>query len=128
MLVSSQCIKSAAPNLPEYSMLTYVELRALEGIIKEHLSSKGLSPLPQFVGELFDKTGSRPVRFELKAANAQSFNGNKAAIEAAYSYYYERRHALFHMEEFVEASTKIESLTEAINICNKVYKLIEDLY
>ncbi|WP_373753769.1 type II toxin-antitoxin system RnlA family toxin [Neisseria weixii] len=128
MLISSQCIKSAAPNLPEYSMLTYVELRALEGIIKEHLSSKGLSPLPQFIGELFDKTGHRPVRFELKAEDTENFNGNKIAVEAAYSYYYERRHALFHMDEFVEASTKIESLTEAINICNKVYKLIEDLY
>lgn len=37
ILVSGQCIKASSPELTDYSLLTYSELRALEGIIKNEL-------------------------------------------------------------------------------------------
>lgn len=131
LLISSYCIKCASPKLLDYSMLTYAELRSLEGIIKENLSQNGLSPLPEFIGTLFEKDGSitGQVKFILKQDTASQFSGsNQSAIENAYSYYKAKRHALFHMDEIVEASSRIKSLQEANNICNKIYQLIEDIY
>ncbi|UOO77577.1 type II toxin-antitoxin system RnlA family toxin [Neisseria sp. Dent CA1/247] len=128
LLVSSYCVRFASPQLPEYSLLTYAELRALEGIIKEQLSRQGFSPLPRFIGELFDEMHN-PNKCILKSSEIERFNGsNLPAIEAAYTYYKKRRHSIFHMDEMVEASAKIESLQEAINICNKVYELIENIF
>lgn len=131
LLISSYCVKCAAPKLLDYSMLTYAELRSLEGIIKEHLSLNGITPLPQFIGELFEKDGSiaGQVKFILKQDIASQFSGsNQSEIEKAYSYYKTKRHALFHIDEMVEASSRVESLQEANNICNKIYQLIENIY
>lgn len=68
LLISSYCVRCASPELLDYSMLTYAELRSLEGIIKENLSQNGLSPLPEFIGTLFKKDGSiaGQVKFILK--------------------------------------------------------------
>ena len=131
LLISSYCVRCASPELLDYSMLTYAELRSLEGIIKENLSQNGLSPLPEFIGTLFKKDGSiaGQVKFILKQDAASQFSGsNQSAIEDAYSYYYKKRHALFHMDEIAEASSRIQSLQEANNICNKIYQLIENIY
>lgn len=128
LLISSNCIKSASPNLPEYSLLTYAELRSLEGVIKRHLIDNGISQPPRNVGEVFELSSTKKA-IGLGESYKTSYSGNKLhEILNAYSYYYQRRHSLFHVEYFTESTSTISTLEGAINICNKVYELIEDIY
>lgn len=46
-------------------------------------------------------------------------------LKETYSYYRHLRHALFHIENLIDSSIKVKSLAEALNICDKVYTLIE---
>ena len=128
LLISSNCIKSASPRLSEYSLLTYAELRSLEGVIKRHFLENGIVQQPRNVGEMFDLDKSKKA-IGLSESYESSYSGNKLnEVLKAYSYYYQRRHSLFHIEHFTEATSTISTLEGAINICNKVYELIEDIY
>ncbi|QGM81031.1 type II toxin-antitoxin system RnlA family toxin [Otariodibacter oris] len=130
LLISSCCIRAASPNLPEYSMLTYCELKALEGIIKSKLVECQIVEIPNNVGELFEIPHD-PKAITLKNEILQQYkelNQIKTPIEAAYKYYRARRHSLFHMQGFIHTSSKVDSLQAAINICDKVYSLIEGFY
>ncbi|WP_296175323.1 type II toxin-antitoxin system RnlA family toxin [Psychrobacter sp. UBA2769] len=128
LLVSSNCIKSASPELLEYSLLTYAELRSLEGVIKTHLSENGIVQQPRNVGEIF-KLDNRKKAIGLSENYENLYSGNKMSeVLKAYSYYYQRRHSLFHIEQFAESTSTVTTLDGAINICNKVYNLIEDIY
>lgn len=128
ILISSCCIKAASPNLPEYSMLTYCELRALEGIIKAKFLEYGITDIPSNVGALFN-CSSNPITLNpiILQKNSRLVN-IQSSLEQAYIYYRQRRHALFHMESFTDATAKISSLQEALQIGNKVYTLIENFY
>ena len=128
LLISSNCIKSASPKLPEYSLLTYAELRSLEGVIKRHLLKNGILQLPRNVGEIFELNSIKKA-VGLGESYKSSYSGNKLnEILDAYSYYYQRRHSLFHIEYFTESTSTISTVEGEINICNKVYELIEDIY
>lgn len=128
LLVSSNCIKSASPELLEYSLLTYAELRSLEGVIKTHFLENGIAQQPRHLGEMFDLDDNKKATGISK--NYKSLYSGKKLDEAlnAYSYYYKRRHSLFHIEQFAESTSTVPTLEGAINICNKVYRLIEDIY
>lgn len=128
LLVSSNCVRSASPVLPEYSLLVYAELRSLEGVIKDHLLKNGVIVQPRHVGEMFvlDKM---KIATSLSDDYKNKYKGNKTSeLLNAYSYYYKRRHSLFHVEQLVSSTPSINTLEGAINICNKVYELIEDIY
>lgn len=128
LLVSSNCIKAASPVLPEYSLLTYAELRSLEGVIKNHLKDSGIVTVPKNVGEVFELNRYKKAT-GLKEDYKSLYSGSKLdEVLKAYSYYYQRRHSLFHIEQFTEATLTISTLEGAINICNKVYELIENIY
>ncbi|MGX2968362.1 type II toxin-antitoxin system RnlA family toxin [Ursidibacter sp. B-7004-1] len=128
LLISSYCVKAASPTLPEYSMLTYCELRALEGIIKSNFLRYGIVEIPSNVGKLFDCTYSKvTIKNNVLLQNNQ-LEQVKASLEEAYAYYRQRRHSLFHMEGFVDSTSKVNSLQEALQICDKVYNLIENFY
>lgn len=128
LLVSSNCIKSASPDLTEYSLLTYSELRSLEGVIKTYFSENGIVQQPRHLVEMF-VLNKRKKAIGL-SEGYKSLHSGKKLDEAlnAYSYYYERRHSLFHVEQFADSTSTVSTLEGAINICNKVYELIEDIY
>lgn len=128
LLVSSYCVKSASPELPEYSMLTYCELRALEGLIKHTFRMNDVIEIPANVGEMFKCHESLIVLKEEVLSASNGLNKIKQKLENAYAYYRRRRHSLFHMETNIETTAKVNSLAEALNICDKVYELIEDFY
>ncbi len=128
LLVSSNCIRSASPDLTEYSLLTYAELRSLEGVIKTHLSENGIVQQPRHLGEVFElNKGKKAIGL---SENYKSLHSGEKLNEVlnAYSYYYKRRHSLFHIEQFADSTLTVSTLEGAINICNKVYELIEDIY
>lgn len=128
LLVSSNCIKSASPVLPEYSLLTYAELRSLEGVVKNYLADNGIVNQPRHLGEVF-KLDKQKKAIGLNEGYETMHSGKKLnEILGAYSYYYERRHSLFHVEQFADSTSTVSTLEGAINICNKVYRLIEDIY
>ncbi len=128
LLISSHCVKAAAPDLPEYSMLTYCELRALEGVIKAKFFENGLVEIPNNIGELFNCT-TTPITLNTNILiQYPQLNTIRSSLEEAYIYYRKRRHSLFHMEGFTPATAKVDSLKEAENIGKKVYTLIESLY
>lgn len=128
LLVSSYCVKAASPHLLEYSMLTYCELKALEGVIKAKFLENGIVEIPNNIGELFNCTAT-PITLNTDILIKHTkLNGIRSSLEQAYTYYRQRRHSLFHMEGFTEATAKVNSLQEALNIGDKVYALIENLY
>lgn len=109
-------------------MLTYCELRALEGVIKAKFLENGIVDIPNNIGELFNCTAT-PITLntDILIKHAK-LNDICSSLEEAYAYYRQRRHSLFHMEGFTEATAKVNSLQEALNIGDKVYALIENLY
>ena len=128
ILISSYCVKAASPDLPEYSMLTYCELRALEGVIKKKFTECEIAEIPNNVGELFDFSYGKVTLNADLLQNYSKLNTMQRSFEQAYAYYRERRHSLFHMEGFIEATAQVTSLQEALNIGDKVYTLIENFY
>ncbi len=128
ILISSYCVKAASPDLPEYSMLTYCELRALEGVIKKKFTECEIAEIPNNVGELFDFSYGKVTLNADLLQNYSKLNTMQRSFEQAYAYYRARRHSLFHMEGFIEATAQVTSLQEALNIGDKVYTLIENFY
>lgn len=134
LLLSSFCIKLVAPDLPDYSLLLFPELRALEGSAKKALARYGMIVgRTDTFGDVFQRKSSSQTQFELKE-NARSKILNKALIpvlEETYNFYYKERHGLFHMECLVNTSRMIstykvlcEKSDECIRHIKEIYELI----
>lgn len=129
LLVSGCCVKLAAPQLSDYSMLVYPDLRALEGILKEELIGYNMSvtEAKDGFGDFFEKTQQG---FELKqdCANTVSHAGMVRAFNDAYSFFNKHRHGLFHMEEYSDGSRTVDTLDKAMSISKEAYRVIDGLY
>jgi hypothetical protein len=129
LLVSGCCVKLAAPQLPDYSMLVYPDLRALEGVLKEELIGYNMSvaEAKDGFGDFFEKSQQG---FALKQdfANAVSHLGMVKAFNDAYSFFNKHRHGLFHMEEYADGSRTVDTLDKAISLSKEAYRVIDGLY
>lgn len=123
------CVKLASPTLPEYSMLLYPDLRALEGVLRTILSDYDLN-----VGEQDNGFGAF---FTVNRENATLKHGCKEKIvipaliismEEAYTFFRKHRNTLFHMEDFANFSRKIDTLDKAISLSSDTYTLIDNIY
>ena len=128
-LVSGCCVKLASPKLPEYSMLLFPDFRSLEGILKEILSEHGMHPNQEergfgtfFYVEKGKGVLRRDFRSWIECENMIS------ALENAYAFFNKYRNSMFHMEEFAEATTKVDTLEKAVAISKDCYQLINELY
>lgn len=129
LLISSYCVKLASPNLPEYSMLLYADLRVLEGVIKEVLALYNMFTNGNRldIGEYFDCTrDSSSIKNE--HLSAFECSGIIGALESCYQLYREQRHSLFHMSDFAAASRTVSTLGEAMNLSIDISSRIELLY
>jgi hypothetical protein len=129
LLISSYCVKLASPELPEYSMLLYADLRVLEGIIKETLIKHG-KPTDSNkldIGYYFD---CRRSSSSLKSEHISDFDTAEAisSLESCYHLYRKQRHSLFHMSDIKLASRTISTLGEVMNLSSDVASKIEELY
>ncbi|OZS42487.1 type II toxin-antitoxin system RnlA family toxin [Photobacterium sanguinicancri] len=128
LLISSYCVKLAAPKLPEYSMLVYADLRVLEGVIKETLMEHGLftSSDKLDIGYYFKFDNGT----ELKTEHTTNFLDSKSidALEQCYHYYRRNRHSLFHMEENGYEARTTDTLGEVMQISNHIASLIDAMY
>ena len=131
LLISGCCIKLASPQLLDYCLLIYPDLRALEGVLKQTLDSYGMSiaDADHGFGSFFNvnkNSGRCTIKQEFRARI------NNAAMEDAfnigYSFYRKHRHTLFHMEEFDGGSRLISNLETAISLSNDAYHAINNFY
>lgn len=129
LLVSSYCVKLATPVLPEYSMLVYADLRALEGIIREVMMRHELYTSSEHldIGSYFDCSNSIT---ELHDCYHEKFTTTKivTCLEACYHFYRKNRHSLFHMGETGFESRTIDTLGEVMRLSYEIIRLINELY
>lgn len=129
LLVSGCCVKLASPNLPDYSMLLYPDLRAFEGVLKRHLTEHGLSvdEAEHGFGSFFN---SNDGTCSLKQEHVATINHTKLveALNAGYTFYKKHRHSLFHMEELTAASRMVDTLNKALSLAKDTYMLINNIY
>lgn len=129
MLVSGCCIKLASPQLPEYSMLLYPELRSLEGSLKSILGEYGMN-----TGEKHGIGGFFSFNQDIASLNPDfhSLVNNETntikTLNTAYNFLRKHRHTLFHMNEWVDSSRTIDTLDKALSLSKDSYKIINDLY
>lgn len=131
LLISSCCVKLASPQLPDYCLLLYPDLRALEGVLKLILGSYGMSvaDAEHGFGDFFNvdtRSGQCTIKpdFSAQIGNAAM----ESALNIGYSFYRKHRHTLFHMEEFDGGSRLISNLEMAISLSNEAYNAINNLY
>jgi len=123
------CVKLASPTLPEYSMLLFPDLRALEGILKTNLGHFELNVSEQKYGfgHFFTiNQGNATLGKEFKEIIDNS--ALIEAIEKSYAFLALHRNTLFHMEDFAAGSRKIDTLEQALSLSSDAYTLIDSIY
>lgn len=126
LLVSGLCVKLAAPDLPDYCMLLYPELRSVEGVLKSTMHQLGMPISQDGFGPYFDKIQGR---FILKPQFAGNLVAAKAQIlNDAYTFFNTERHGLFHMETVVDASRMISDMARLMVKARRAWGIIKDLY
>jgi hypothetical protein len=134
LLVSGMCIALASPELPDYSVLLYPELRTLEGSMYDCFNAYGLYSSnytdngDQRIGVMFHKSGDDS--YSLKHEHFENIENTDMirALENAYNQYTGKRHPLFHVEEELIFSKFITSLDVAMNMLTDIRECINELY
>lgn len=134
LMVSGMCIALASPELPDYSILLYPELRTLEGSMYDCLNTYGLYSSnytdngDQRIGVMFHKSGDDS--YSLKHEHCENIGNTDMirALENAYNQYTGKRHPLFHVEEELIFSKFITSLDVAMNMLTDIRVCINELY
>jgi hypothetical protein len=129
LLISGCCVKLASPQLPDYCLLLYPDLRALEGVLKEKMCgyNMSVSDAKHGFGEFFDiNQGLCTLKFHYSAVVADV--RMEDALNKGYTFYRKHRNTLFHMEEFANGSRMIDTLDKAISLSKNVYAAIDNLY
>lgn len=129
LLISSCCVKLAAPKLPDYCLLLYPDLRSLEGVLKQELAGYMMSveDAENGFGDFFVCQGGVCT---LKPDRAAAV-GHPQMVDAfnkGYSFFRKHRHTIFHMEEFPDGSRMIDTLDKAISLSKDAYTAIDRLY
>lgn len=129
LLISSSCVKLASPQLPDYCLLLYPDLRSLEGVLKELMNGYNMSveDAKNGFGDFFDVQNGICT---LNMASQQKVKHAKMeeAFNQGYSFYRKHRHTLFHMEEYADGSRMIDTLDKAISLSKDAYSAIDNLY
>jgi hypothetical protein len=129
LLVSGCCVKLASPKLPEYSMLLFPDLRALEGVLRTELSRFGLYTDQEEYGfGAFFEIISGNAKLNENHMTKIDNEGIVRPLENAYTFFRKHRHTLFHMSDFAEASRKIDTLEKALALSQDVYNLLNAIY
>ncbi|HGK7492264.1 TPA: type II toxin-antitoxin system RnlA family toxin, partial [Klebsiella pneumoniae] len=126
LLVSGLCVKLAAPDLPDYCMLLYPELRSVEGVLKSTMYRYGMPITQDGFGPYFDKIGSE---FILKQQFGRNLSSAKVkTINDAYTFFNRERHGLFHMEIVVDTSRMVSDMARLMTKARQAWGIIKDLY
>lgn len=134
LILSGMCVVLASPKLPDYSMLLYPDLRALEGALHDCFKAFGLYSSNytdghvQRVGVMYRKLADSTYTLKEEHAATIHCPNMIRALDNGYNHYSGKRHPLFHMEEELVFSTFIRDLGSAITIITDTRRCIEELY
>lgn len=124
-LVSGLCIRLAAPELPDYSLLLFPELRSLEAALKKLLKQQGV----EFdKGEGFGKVFQVTPDGAIQTVNRLVPKKLRPILEKAYDDFHQHRHTLFHVNNVIRTSRVIESLTELNDLSAEIQEDIKNIY
>lgn len=129
LMLSGCCVKLASPSLPEYSMLLFPDLRALEGVLRTILSEYDLNVSEEehgFGGFFTVRQNSVTLKQESSEVIANS--NLISPLESAYKFYRIHRHTLFHMQDFADSSRIVDTLDKAVSLSNDTYEIIEKIF
>ncbi len=128
LLTSGYCVKLASPQLPEYSMLLYPDLRVLEGVIKEVMAKNDLYTTSEGkdIGDYFVSGRSAKLKAEYNS-NFQT-EAEIICLEECYSYFKAHRHSLFHMGESGFEARTTDTIGVVMQISEKIAELIDAMY
>lgn len=125
LLISGCCVKLAAPQLPEYSMLLFPDLRALEGLLRKKLADYGMlvGEAEYGFGDFFDPS------CKLLEKHVETIDSPDVvqALNNGYSFLRRHRNTLFHMEDFTDGSRVIDTLDKALALADDCYQLIGNI-
>jgi hypothetical protein len=127
LLVSALCVRLASPQLPDYCMLLYPELRSLEGAIRQKLAEKGMEKQEDTFGLFFERSGGQ---FVLREKYHDLVNDARMVrvLGAAYGFFNRHRHTLFHMEALVDGSRMITDFNQLLALADTAYEHLKELY
>ncbi len=130
LLLSSLCVKLSVPQLPDYSMLLYPELRSLEGAIKSVMADKGFDVDSNDVGSFYYCLDIGRGDFVLRREHEGKVPlvPERSLLSDAYSFFRRHRHGLFHMNSLVNASRFVSDLNEVNKLSTKIYSLVDELH
>lgn len=131
LLLSSLCVRLSAPDLPDYSMLVFPELRSLEGAIKSFMADRGFNlDRDHTVGSFYTPQDPTHNAYVLKQDyhHLMPKREEQVLVYKAYSFFNLHRHGLFHMEIFIDGSRVIGSLHEVNRLTNTIYSFLDDLH
>lgn len=134
LILSGMCVTLASPKLPDYSMLLYPDLRALEGSLHDCFKAYGLYSSNytddggQRVGVMYRKLADSTYTLRDEHVTIIGCVEMVNALNAGYNQYAGKRHPLFHVEEELVFSTFIRDLGVAISIITDTRGCIEELY
>jgi hypothetical protein len=127
LLVSALCVRLASPQLPDYCMLLYPELRSLEGAIRQKLAEKGLEKQEDTFGKFFERSGGQ---FVLRGKYHDLVDDARmiSVLGDAYGFFNKHRHTLFHMEALVDGSRLITDFNQLLALADTAYVHLAELY
>ncbi|KJG55009.1 hypothetical protein UA38_21970 [Photobacterium kishitanii] len=134
LIISGMCITLSTPKLPDYSMLVYPDLRALEGALHDCFKAYGLYSSnftddgKERVGVMFRKLPNSTYTLRNEHVTTINCAAMVNALNAGYNQYAGKRHPLFHIEEELVFSTFISDLRVAISTIADTRGCIEELY
>ena len=124
-LVSGLCIKLAAPELPDYSMLLFPELRSLEAALKKLLRQQGVEfRKGEGFGKVFQVTPDGMVQI-VNGAVAEKL---RPVLEKAYADFHRHRHTLFHVNNVIRTSRVVDTLAELNALSSEIQEDIKKIY
>jgi hypothetical protein len=130
MLKSCFGVRGLDIELPDYTLMVFPALKALEATIRKLFVKNGMYPQEQKygIGTWFDKAPDG--KFVLKRDIAEQINcsNTEAAMVNCYIFYYRQRHGLFHTADYADSSRIIVDKVTAHSLIEKSLRLINLAY
>lgn len=124
-LISGMCVRLASPDLPDYSMLLFPELRSLEAALKKLLSHHKYPVGKDGFGSFFIKdTSTGNFNCTIRNIDSKSIN----ILNKGYALYHKHRHTIFHTNQAINTSRVIDSLEELNNLVSELQGCIKNIY
>lgn len=124
-LSSAQVMTLTKLPLEDFSLVAFPALRGLEGFMKQVYCTVGTTLPPENLplGDWFEKKGTS---WAMREINAMHVGAKLAAILIeGYTLYYSQRHSLLHMAFDIETTRILQTIEEAQEVVERVFKFVE---